>query len=129
MEKDFLAKPGNTYWILEEEGAWVSALRLSRIEDGFYYMEALETHPRYRRKGYGIKLLQGVIEALKEGGSFKICDCVWKRNTPSLAVHEKCGFGIVSERGMDYIHGEADENNYGLQYIYEGNANINRFFS
>lgn len=116
VEKDFLAKPGNTYWILEEEGVWVSALRLSKVEDGFYYMEALETHPRYRRKGYAVKLLESVIDALKEEGSFKICDCVRKWNTASLAVHEKCGFEIVSDRGMDYIHGEEDENDYGLQY-------------
>ena len=80
IEKDFLAKPENAYWILEEEGAWVSALRLYKIEDGFYYIEALETHPQYRRKGYAVKLLNGVIDALKKKGSFKLCDNVRKRN-------------------------------------------------
>ena len=119
IEKDFLAKPGNAYWILEEEGAWVSALRLYKIEDGFYYIEALETHPEYRRKGYAVKLLNGVIGALKEKGSFKLCDNVRKRNDASLNTHKKCGFTIAADKGIDYLCDEIYENDYSMQFTYE----------
>lgn len=122
VEKDFLAKPGNTYWILEEEGVWVSALRLNKIEDAFYYIEALETHPRYRRKGYAVKLLSGVIDVLKERGSFKLCDCVRKRNTASLNTHRKCGFEIAADRGIDYLRDEIEENDYSLQYLFKASV-------
>lgn len=30
---------------------WGSALRLSKLDEGLYYIEALETHPSFRRRG------------------------------------------------------------------------------
>ena len=34
LETDFFSKPGNTYWVLEENGVWVSALRLTELSPG-----------------------------------------------------------------------------------------------
>ena len=122
LKNGFLARPGNTVWVLEENGAWVSALRTSRISDGLYYLEALETRPDSRRAGYGSALLSEVISALKETGAFRLCDCVGKGNAASLRTHEKCGFEIISEEGYDYLEGEPDPGSFGLEYRYPHGA-------
>lgn len=119
LEQDFFQSAGPSYWILEEDGRWVSALRLNELKPGFYYLEALETRPDSRRKGCAARLLTGVIEALKNQGPFQICDCVGKKNEASLRTHLKCGFQIVAEDGYDYLSGEADSRHYGLEYTGE----------
>ena len=91
---------------------WVSALRICRIPEGPYYLEALETRPDRRRQGYGVRLLSEVLDAMKAEGPFRLCDCVGKKNAASLKAHEKCGFRIVSEKGCDY-------RDFGLEYRYE----------
>ena len=106
------------YWILEENGIWTSALRTCKIREGLYYLEALETRPDQRKKGYGSLLLSYVIEELKKYGSFRLCDCVSKNNTASLKAHKKCGFRIISNMGYDYLHDENDEYAYSLEYCY-----------
>lgn len=106
----------NIYCIWEDNGVWISALRLYLIENNFYYLEALETAPAYRRHGYASLLLKEVVKDLRKCGSFKICDCVGKKNTASLGTHKKCGFKIVSEDGYDYLQKETDNRCYGLEY-------------
>ena len=120
LKNDFFKQDGAAYWILEENGVWISALRLSRIQTDLYYLEALETRPDQRRKGCASLLLSGVVESLKKTGYFRLCDCVGKKNTASLKTHEKCGFRIVSDEGYDYLHKEADDHDYGLEYMYPG---------
>ena len=119
IETDFLSSSGNEYWVLEENAVWVSALRLYRINNDLYYIEALETHPDFRQKGYASKLLNSVINELKKQGSFRLCDCVSKKNTASIRTHEKCGFRVVSEEGFDYLNNEADDRHYGMEYSYQ----------
>ncbi len=120
LKNDFMPKPENTYWVHEENGVYLSALRLTELDGRLFYLEALETHPDFRRKGYARKLLTEVIDALKAGGPFRICDCVGKRNTPSVGTHKKAGFRIVSEAGYDYLQKESGEHHYGFEYRYEG---------
>ena len=64
LQNKFFPKEENSYYVLEVEGAWVSALRLTRVED-FYYLEALETPPKHRKKGYASRIINEVIELLK----------------------------------------------------------------
>ena len=118
LRNDFFHKSDAAYWILEINGIYVSALRTCMIQQGLYYLEALETHPDHRRKGYGSMLLSGVADSLKENGPFRLCCCVGKKNTASLKTHEKCGFQIVSEEGYDYLNEEADDHDFGLEYCY-----------
>lgn len=112
---DFLNCPGNSYFILEDEGRWVSALRLYALED-CYYIEALETHPDYRRRGYGSALMDLVIGHLGRFGSFVLRDCVSKKNEASLATHRKCGFVIDSDPGKDYLDGSTNDGDYGMAF-------------
>lgn len=118
LKKEFFAAPESEYWILEENGAWVSALRTSRIKDGLYYLEALETRPDSRGKGYAVRLLNAVTDKLQGTGPFSLCSCVSKKNAPSIAAHRKAGFRIVSGEGYDYLRNEADAWDYGFEYRY-----------
>ena len=120
LKNSFFEQAGASYRILEENGVWVSALRLCRIQTDLYFLEALETRPDQRGKGYASLLLSGVVESLKKEGPFRLCDCVSKKNTASLKTHEKCGFRIVSDEGYDYLLKEADNHDYGLEYRYPG---------
>ena len=118
LKNDFFNNTSATYWILEINGVYVSALRTCMIQKGLYYLEALETRPDYRRKGYGTILLSSVIDSLKENGPFRLCSCVSKKNMASIQTHLKCGFIIASEDGIDYLTGEADSRDYGMRYEY-----------
>lgn len=120
LKNDFFRKTDAAYWILETDGVWVSAVRTCRIQDGLYYMEALETRPDSRRKGYGAGLLSSVVASMKEKASFRLCSCVSKKNLASLKTHEKSGFRVVSEEGYDYLRGEADDHAFGMEYRYPG---------
>ena len=120
LETDFFFKPGNTYWVLEENGVWVSALRLTELSPGDYYLEALSTHPDFRRQGCAARLLEAVLAELKKEGPFRLRDCVGTKNVPSLGVHEKCGFRIAAQDGTDCLSGEVNERCYGMEYVWKG---------
>ena len=120
LKDDFYRNAKAAYWVFEEDGIWISALRTCEIRTGLYYLEALETRPDYRQKGYGYLLLSGVLEKMKADGPFRLCDCVGKKNNASLKTHEKCGFRIVSDKGYDYLREETDDHDFGLEYRYLG---------
>ena len=118
LRNEFFVQNEAAYWILEENSVWYSALRTCKVLNGPYYLEALETRPDFRGKGYASLLLSNVLDTLKENGPFRICDCVSKKNIASLKVHENCGFQIVSEKGYDYLQKEEDNHDFGLEYRY-----------
>ena len=120
LRDEFFAGPGPAYYVLEETGAWVSALRLNELEAGFYYLEALETRPDRRRRGCAARLLNEVIDHLKAKGPFRLCDCVDKQNEPSVRAHLGCGFRIASETGHDWLRDTDDPYDYGFEYRYDG---------
>ena len=120
LKNDFFTQTDAAYWILENDGVYVSALRTCRIQKGLYFLEALETRPDHRRMGFGADLLSGVADSLKENGPFRLCCCVSKKNSASSRTHEKSGFQIVSDAGYDYLLEEADDHDYGLEYRFSG---------
>lgn len=109
----FMSKNENSYYVLEENGVWVSALRLTKL-DGYFYMEALETAPDYRKKGYAEKLICEVIKQL--GESAVIRSNVRKTNVASLATHKKCGFVIEQENGINPLLEAKYDDKYGMLY-------------
>lgn len=119
VQNEFFIREGSEYCVLEKDAVWVSALRLSQIEDGLYYIEALETHPAFRRHGYAAQLLNRVIGVLKPAGPFRLCDCVGRTNEASLKTHLKCGFEIVQGPAFDYLRKENEEHHYGMQYLFQ----------
>ena len=116
LKNDFFTKEKATYWVLEENGVWVSATRTCFIKPDILYLEALETMPKERNKGYGYKLLSLMIEEVKKEGNLRICDCVSKKNIASLKTHEKCGFKIVSDKGNDYLNNDIDDHCFSLEF-------------
>ncbi|MBR3298874.1 MAG: GNAT family N-acetyltransferase [Clostridia bacterium] len=120
LKNKFFAAEGSEYFILVENGEWVSALRTSRIRDELYYMEALETRPDMRQRSFAKKLLLEVLGELKKRGRFELYCCVSKKNEPSIRTHLAAGFAIVSENGYSYLQNSTNERTYGLGYVYRG---------
>ena len=110
LKESFFPTKGAVYAIWEEGGIYISALRLEPYEDGLL-LEALETAPAYRRKGYAEKLILSVQENFPQ----KMYSHISKRNAPSLAVHEKCGFRKVLDYAR-YIDGSVARNAVTLCY-------------
>ncbi len=109
LREIFFKKPGAYYALWVVDGRYVSALRMESFRDGFL-LEALETVPEQRRKGYACALMAGVLANCEPG---KIYSHVKKTNASSLFVHEKCGFQRISQQAV-YIDGSADSRSYTL---------------
>lgn len=116
LKSDFFEQAENTYWILEEKGIYIAGLRLTEFKPHQFYLEALETQPGYRRKGYAVKLFADVFSQLRQDGSFAIYDCVDKTNVSSLKAHEKAGFTIHTQDGFDYLSDTTNSRTYGMMY-------------
>lgn len=99
----FFRTAGARYLICEEQGWYVSALRLEPYRDGLL-LEALETAPDCRRKGYASGLIQAAILVAAEQ---KIYAHVDHHNAASLRTHEKCGFIKLLDYAA-YIDGSVD---------------------
>jgi len=104
LQEGFFVYPGAVYCIWEVQGRYVSALRLEPYEDGLL-LEALETAPDFRRKGYAEKLMR---EVLARWMGIKIYAHVDKRNIASLNIHCRCGFERIKEYAV-YIDGSVNE--------------------
>lgn len=111
LQQVFFRTPGARYLIWDENGHYVSALRLEPYRDGLL-LEALETAPRHRQKGYAVKLMAA---ALQYAGNVRIYSHVGKKNTASLRTHEKCGFHVISDYAV-YADGSVDERCFTLLY-------------
>lgn len=99
LKEVFFPTAGAVYATWVENDIYVSALRLEPYEDGLL-LEALETAPAHRRKGYAEKLIRAVQAEFPQ----KIYSHVSKKNTASLAIHQKCGFRQVLDYAK-YIDG------------------------
>ena len=96
LRECFFSTEGALYCVWVENDRYVSALRLEPYQDGLL-LEALETKPDQRRKGYAVELVKAV---LSEVGDTKIYSHVGKRNSASLKTHEKCGFRRILEHAV-----------------------------
>ena len=110
LRECFFATPGARYFILEERGTYYSAVRLEPHLDGML-ITGLETAPSERRKGHAEELLREVLIR----ADTKVYSHVSKKNAPSLAVHKKCGFNIISDRAR-YLDGSVNSRAYTLCY-------------
>lgn len=113
LREVFFTVHGAEYYIWEEDGKYVSALRLEPYRDGLL-LEALETAPNARRRGFGELLIRA---ALGRRGHTKIYSHVAKWNEPSLRIHEKCGFKRILEYAV-YVDGSF--NHRSCTFLHEG---------
>lgn len=103
LREVFFRTPRAVYYLWSVSGRCVSALRLEPYRDGLL-LEALETAPEARRKGYAKDLVQAVLAACS---TRPVYSHVEKRNVASLQTHIACGFQRVSEQAM-YLDGSVN---------------------
>ena len=103
LREVFFPTPGAVYALWAQKDQYVSALRLEPFGDGLL-LEALETHPDHRRKGYARELILAVAEAFPGN---RIYSHIGKKNLASLGVHESCGFRRIAQQAR-YIDGSVD---------------------
>lgn len=92
----FFRTAGAAYYLWSDNGQYVSALRLEPYQDGLL-LEALETHPEYRGRGYAKAL---ILAALAEVECEKIYVHISRRNVPSIAAHTACGFQKILDHAV-----------------------------
>lgn len=121
-EQDFLAyltdvffrTEGVFYAVWEQNGVYVSALRMEPYRDG-YLLAALETNPFHRRNGYATALLKAVLAYIHEREIHTVYSHVSKRNTASLRTHITCGFQRILEHAV-YIDGSVRQDSCTMCY-------------
>lgn len=106
LKQDFFHADGSLYALWEVRGAYVSALRLEPYRDG-YLLEALETAPDKRGKGYAKRLMGAFLTFARDRGMLPIYSHVRKGNVPSQRVHSACGFTVYKDLAA-YIDGSVD---------------------
>ena len=95
LRQDFFTQ-GDSFYVLELDGAKpVAAARMERWRDG-WLLEGLETHPDYRGRGYGTRVLAGAVAQV----TGPVYAHVRRDNAASLRVHEKCGFRVAEDTAM-----------------------------
>ena len=99
--QDFVSNPKQQIIVETNDNAWVSALRVIETIEGNWFLEAVETKPEERNKGFGEKLLRHSIAYLKSIGMVEITCTIAKNNLVSQALHEKCGFIPTNEVPMN----------------------------
>lgn len=110
LRDDFFKNSEAFYAIWTEENLWVSALRMEPYKDGFL-LEALETHPDHRKKGYATSLIKAVQQIV----SAPIYSHVSKKNVSSLAVHKACDFHKLKEYAV-YVDGSVSDQAFTMYY-------------
>lgn len=104
LKEGFFAASGAFYAAWTVDGHYVSALRMEPYRDG-WLIEALETKPDCRRKGYASSLMKAVFDALQAG---KVYSHIHKKNLPSQKLHEGLGFRRCADRAV-YIDGSVND--------------------
>ena len=115
LKEVFFPVDGARYAVWEEDGEYRAALRLEPYRDGLL-IEALETHPQYRKMGYGKTLIQSVQKKLGEQGPLVLYSHIGKRNTASIKTHLACGFHRISEQAV-YIDGSVTDRACTMRYM------------
>lgn len=99
LQERFFVKPEAVYMIWAVDGNYVSALRLEPNRDGLL-LEALETVPEERKKGYAVTLISAVQEHLRSSAGIKVYSHVSKKNIASLKTHDRCGFDLYMDHSV-----------------------------
>ena len=95
----FFTVDGAVYAVWEEQGQYLSALRLEPYGDGLL-LSALETAPDHRRQGYACKLIHAVQVWLSQRGTVKVYSHISRSNTASRHCHSRCGFRKILDHAV-----------------------------
>ena len=106
--RDFVKNPKQLILVEATDDEWVSALRAIETIEGHWFLEAVETKPEERKKGFGNDLLVHTIDYLKNIGMRELTCTISKNNLKSQALHRKCGFNPTNEPPLN-CWGELEE--------------------
>ena len=78
---------------------WIA---VTAVSDRCIYAGVVEhsvyVHPEARGRGIGAALLHALIASTEAAGIWTIQSGIFPENTPSLALHRRCGFRVVGTR-------------------------------
>ena len=110
----FFRQDRSFYAVWEEDGRYVSALRVEPYQNGMLIC-GLETLLEVRRQGYASKLILAVLRYLATIGNIQVFSHVSKRNLSSLRTHLKCGFEVLKNYAV-YTDGSVLHTSYTLLF-------------
>ena len=110
----FFLTPGAIYAVWEVSDMYLSALRLEPYKDGLL-VEALETHPDFRNRGFGKALLRSALDYCCSQKAVPIYSHIKKNNIASLRTHVACGFTKILDYAV-YIDGSVGNDSWTLCY-------------
>lgn len=100
--REFLGHPERRVLIEEVDGRWVSGLRAIETAPGRWFLEAVETCPEERGKGYAQRLLRETASYLKERGAEDMACLIARTNGASIAAHRAGGFVPTEKPPVDW---------------------------
>ena len=123
---DFGAEHG-TLFVLEKDGVYRSALRLLPQNQNAFLIEALETHPKDREKGFGKRILQETMLYLhRHYPGCTVCSHVSQKNIISIQTHRAAGFSGSKDADGNLSMTWSDEQ---LARIEEQEARLDRILA
>ena len=108
IQQDFFVENGTLCCVWQDHGKYYSVLRLEPYLDGVL-ITGLETDPTQRRRGYGRRLMQSVIDYLSDKNLNRVYSHIEKRNKASIALHQQIGFVQILDYAK-YIDGTVSAN-------------------
>ena len=99
---DIFDDPNIHYIVAECDGKLVSSCTIAIIKNltrnlrPYGLIENVVTHPDYREKGLGTKILKEAVEIAKESNCYKVMLMTSSKREETLRFYEKAGF----ERGI-----------------------------
>lgn len=88
---------------VDEDGQVIGALWTTvRIDEDYLLLSLIHVKEEQRGKGYGMKLMDLVIEEAKEKGLELVALGVYKANKVAVSLYKKCGFIIFDEEETRY---------------------------
>lgn len=102
--QEILEDPGQNYLVVEVDRKLVSSCvlivikNLTRSASPYAIIESVVTHPDYRKRGIGTRLLKRAQEIAKEKGCYKIMLLTGRKE--AIPFYEKAGFERKSKTGF-----------------------------
>lgn len=112
----FFKEPTARYAVWVVNGRYVSALRYESYNDGLL-VNALETMPTERNRGFATLLIRSVQDFLRSQGNGILYSHISKDNMTSVKVHLSSGFQIISHEAT-YLDGAVRSDSYTLSVEY-----------
>ena len=96
---------GNSSFIAIDDNrvlGWVFGFK-SQFDPNIFFLWQLGVHPKVRRRGVGLQLIERLIEVARGLGSTKMRSTVIRENVASRDLFEKCGFNNISESKENFL--------------------------